>query len=40
MKRFICFIIYCIGVDWLCKKYLNFSPIQKVKEAASNAKNS
>lgn len=40
LKRILCFVIYCVGIDWVCKKYLNFSPIEEFKKAANKAKNS
>ncbi len=39
MKRIIYAVIYFMGMDWLCKKYFNFSPLAKAKETVDKIKN-
>jgi hypothetical protein len=39
MKKIIYATIYFISMEWACKKYLNFSPLTKAKEAINKVKN-
>lgn len=39
MKKVLYVIVYFVSMEWFCKKYFNFSPLTKAKEAVNKIRN-